>query len=232
MSLILDAADGALVAAVPLFAEIDPDALLWLLEAAAITTHPDGGLLFSRGDPADRFFIVLSGRVNLYALTENGDQSIIEVIESGHSFAEGAIFANARFPLNGDVAAGTRLLQIPAAAFLKRLAERPGLSANLLASLARWQRRLMGEIADLKGRSPVQRLGSFLLALAEPAADGGSAAKALLPLTKSELASRIGITPESLSRAVNRLKPFGVTTHGRNFLIADLAALRRFCGAE
>lgn len=232
MSLILDDADRAVVAAAPLFAEIDADTMLWLLEGAAVTTHPDGGLLFSRGDPADRFFVVLAGRVNLFALTEGGDQSIIEVIEGGHSFAEAAIFANARFPLNGDVAAGTRLLEIPAPGFLKRLSERPGLTAKLLGSLARWQRRLMNEIADLKGRSPVQRLGSFLLALAAPASDGEPMAKVILPLTKSELASRIGITPESLSRAVNRLKPIGVTTQGRRFVIADLAALRRFCGTD
>jgi CRP-like cAMP-binding protein len=232
MTLLLDAADRALVAAAPLFSEIEGETIFWLLDGATVTTHADSGLLFSKGDPANRFFVVLAGRVNLFALTEGGDQSIIEVIEMGHSFAEGAIFANARFPLNADVAAGSRILEIPAATFLKRLSERPGLTAKLLASLARWQRRLMSEIADLKGRSPVQRLASFLLALAAMVDDRGPTVKVALPLTKSELASRIGITPESLSRAVNRLKPIGVSTHGRNFTITDLPALRRFCGAD
>jgi len=232
MSLGLDDADRALLAAAPLFSEIEAETVLWLIEGATARTHPAGGLLFGKGDPANRFFVVLAGRVNLFALTESGDQSIIEVIDCGHSFAEGAIFANARFPLNAEMTAGTRLLEIPAAGFLKRLAERPGLTAKLLASLARWQRRLMSEIADLKGRSPVQRLGFFLLALAESTAGEGASAKVSLPLTKSELASRIGVTPESFSRAVARLKPIGVTSHGRDFMIADLAALRRFCGAD
>jgi CRP-like cAMP-binding protein len=232
MSLFLDFSDRALVAAAPLFAEIDEETILWLLEGAAVSSHPAGGLLFSQGDLANRFFVVLAGRVTLFALTESGDQSIIEVIDKGHSFAEGAIFANARFPLNGEVAAGTRLLEIPAPGFLKRLSERPGLTAKLLASLARWQRRLMSEIADLKGRSPVQRLGTFLLALVDATSETDVATKVVLPLSKSELASRIGITPESLSRAVNRLKPIGVTTQGRSFTIADLAALRRFCGSD
>lgn len=227
MSQLLAAADEAVVLASPLFTEMDRDSALWLLEGASVTTMPDGGLLFSQGDPADRFFVVLAGRVNLFALTETGEQSIIEVIDEGHSFAEGAIFASSRFPLNGEVIAGTRLLVIPAAAFLKRLAERKGLTAALLASLARWQRRLMSEIADLKGRSPVQRLGSFLLALAE-----GQAGEVRLPLTKSELASRIGVTPESLSRAFSRLKPVGVTSRGRTFAIADRDALRRFCSTD
>ena len=44
---------------------------------------------------------------------------------------------------------------------------------------------------------------------------------------KSILASRIGIAPESLSRALNRLKAVGVETHGREVEITDLDALRR-----
>ncbi len=230
MSLALDAADERAALAAPMFAESDRDTILGLLDQAYVSYHPDGGLLFSRGDRADRFFVVLAGRVNLFALSETGDQSIIEVVDKGESFAEAAIFANARFPLNAELAPGTRLLEVPAQPFLKRLSEQRGLAAQLLASLARWERRLSGEIADLKGRSPVQRLGLFLLALAEP--EGDNQAELDLPLTKSELASRIGITPESLSRAMARLRPLGVTTKGRRIEIGDRTALRTFCGAD
>lgn len=231
MTLLLDPADEAVVAATPLFAAIDRASTLWLVDGALVTNHPDGGLLFSRGDKADRFFVVLAGRVDLFALTEGGDQSIIEVIDKGHSFAEGAIFAGGFYPLNAELAPGARLVEIPAHSFLKRLAERKELAASLLASLARWQRRLMGEIADLKGRSPAQRLGLFLLAAAEPK-DGTAGAEGSLPLTKSQLASRIGITPESLSWAMNRLRPLGVSTRVRRIVIADVAALRKFCGGD
>ncbi len=226
----LSAAEEAIVLSAPLFAAIDCRSVFGLLDAAFVTEHPEGGLLFSRGDAADRFFLVLAGRVNLFALTESGDHSIIEVIDQGHTFAEGAIFASRRFPLNGEAAAGTRLLEIPAQPFLKRLAEDHGLAAKLVASLARWERRLMGEIADLKSRSPVQRLGSYLLALVEPDAVGR--AVVVLPLTKSELASRIGITPESLSRAMGRLRPLGVSSQGRELTIENVPELRRFCGTD
>jgi CRP-like cAMP-binding protein len=226
----LDEESLRLVGQTPLFVELAPAVLSWLLEEAQSTSHPDGGLLFSQGDVADRFFVVLAGRVHLFALTEGGDQSIIEVIDAGSSFAEGAIFANARFPLNAEAMSGTRLLEIPAGPFLRRLGERHGLTATLLGALARWQRRLMREIADLKGRSPVQRLGAYLLGLAGEGA--GPAVAVVLPLSKSDLASRIGVAPESLSRAMHRLKPVGVTSRGREFSIADVAALKRFCGAE
>lgn len=231
MTLILDVTDRALVLAVPLFGEIEAETVFWLLDGAVTSAYPNGGMLFAKGDRADRFFIVLDGRVNLFALTESGDQSIIETISRGHSFAEGAIFASGLFPLNAEMAEGTRLLEIPAPIFLKRLAERPGLIPKLLASLARWQRRLMAELGDLKGRSPVQRLGSFLLALADGVvSQPGRPVTVVSPLAKTELASRIGITPESLSRALSRLKPIGIVSQGRSFTIEDLGRLRRFCG--
>lgn len=228
MTLSLVAHEEALVLSTPLFDEVERETALALLDGSSVTTHPKGGLLFSQGDAADRFFLVLEGRVNLFALTESGDQSIIEVVEAGQSFAEAAIFASRRFPINAEALPGARLLEVPAQPFLRRLSENARLAAMLLASLARWQRRLFNEIADIKSRSPVQRLGLFLLAQA--IASEKNTAEIQLPLTKNQLASRIGITPESLSRALARLRPMVGSTQGRGFVITDIAELRRFCG--
>lgn len=209
----------------PLFAELDEGDLALLLEQAQAVSYPETGLLFSQGDKADRFFVVLSGRVNLFALTETGDQSIIEVFDPICTFAEAAMFSSGIFPLNCEVVAGSRLVHVPAAGFLKRLSAKRTLGFHLLAGLARWQRKMIGEIAELKSKSPGQRLASFLLALAHEAE--GGAAQVRLPITKAVLASRIGIAPESLSRALARLKTVGVESHGREVVLTDLDALRR-----
>jgi CRP-like cAMP-binding protein len=227
MSVTLSADDRLLLRAAPLFAGLDGETTLRLIDAAVVSEHVGGELLFSQGDPADRFFLVLAGRVNLFALSENGAQTIVEVIDQGQTFAEAAIFALESFPLAAETAAPTRLLEIPARPFLRRLAERPELPAKLLASLARWQRRLLVEVADLKGRSPIQRLGLFLLARSAEASGQTTAVR--LAMSKRELASRIGITPESLSRAMARLRTVGVASQGRDIVIGDVDALRRFC---
>lgn len=221
--------DSRILLETPLFAGMAQADLEILLNGSTVTEFPDGGRLFAQNDPADRFFLVLDGRVNLYALTEIGDQSIIEVFEAGLTFAEAAIFASGRFPLHADCIAGTRLLQIPAAPFLKHLSDNRGLAFKMLAALARWQRHLSGEIADQKSKSPGQRLGSFLLGLV---GSNEGAVRVRLPLTKSELASRIGVTPESLSRTLGRLRTVGVDSEGRDITIADVAVLRRYCAGN
>lgn len=222
--------DRAIVRVTPLFGDLDAAAVADLLTEAFVSRH-DGGMLFAQGDPADRFFVVLTGMVTLFALTETGDQSIVEVVEPGHSFAEGAIFASRDFPLNAECAPDTRLLHVPARPFLARLARQPGLSAAMLAALVRWQRRMVTEIAELKGLSPVQRLALALLGRVTPGATGP--VEIHLPVTKAQLASRIGITPESLSRALARLRPTGVEAMpGGGFVVADPAVLRRLCGGD
>ncbi|HSV28736.1 MAG TPA: helix-turn-helix domain-containing protein, partial [Candidatus Omnitrophota bacterium] len=167
----------------------------------------------------------------LFALTEAGDQSIIEVVDPIGTFAEAAMFSSAKFPLNCEVMAGSRLIHVPAAPFMRRLSDNRALAFHLLAALSLWQKRMIHEITELKSKSPAQRLASFLLALAR---DGEGQAQIRLPITKAVLASRIGIAPESLSRALARLKSVGVETQGRELVLTDLAALRRLVreGAE
>lgn len=228
----LTASDLDIVATAPLFVDLDRHDLALLMEGAHLAAYPEIELLFSQGDRSDRFFVVLAGRVNLFALTETGDQSIIEVFDPVCTFAEAAIFSSGKFPLNCEVMAGSRLVHVPAQPFLKRLQENRSLAFRLLGGLSQWQGRLVHEISELKSKSPGQRLATFLLALA---AKSGHDGRMRLPLTKSILASRIGIAPESLSRALNRLKAVGVETHGREIVITDIEALRRLCregGAE
>lgn len=221
----LSAAELDACATAPLFAAAAPKDVAQLLEHAQAVAYPETTLLFSQGDAADRFFVVLAGRVNLFALTESGDQSVIEVFDAIATFAEAAMFSSGKFPLNCEVVAGSRLVHVPAGPFLKRLAENRTLAFHLLSGLSGWQRKLIHEITELKSKSPGQRLASFLLALAK-GAEGS--AQVRLPITKTVLASRIGIAPESLSRALARLKTVGVESHGREVVLTDLDALRRW----
>ncbi|CAA7624048.1 cAMP-binding protein [Candidatus Terasakiella magnetica] len=222
----LTTADLDLVARTAMLAGLDRADLALLMEGAHVASYTEVELLFSQGDKADRFFVVLEGRVNLFALTETGDHSIIEVFNAICTFAEAAIFSAGSFPLNCEVMAGSRLVHVPASGFLKRLGDNRSLGLRLLAGLAYRQAQLIHEISEQKSKSPSQRLATFLLALA---AKSGESERVRLPLTKAVLASRIGIAPESLSRALNRLKAYGVETHGREVEITNVEALRRLC---
>jgi CRP/FNR family transcriptional regulator, dissimilatory nitrate respiration regulator len=223
----LTAAEFGAVRATPLFARLSEPAVGALVQAATVHTYPPDALVFSVGDGADGFFIVLSGSIQLFVLTAEGAETVIEIVGAGASFAEAAMFASARFPVNCATLVETRLLKLHRGDFLGRLERDPRLALQIVVSLERWQHRLTAELWHLKARTPAQRLAWLLVTLSD--AESGSAALTL-PHAKGTIAARIGIAPETLSRAFARLAELGVATRGSRVTIADVARLRDYCG--
>lgn len=211
---------------VALFSGLTRASVADLLGHAAVRSYDRESLLFSAGEPADRFFVVVAGAVKLSVVDTDGNETIIEIIGAGNSFAEAAMFGPGRFPVNAEAMAGARLITIDASSFFHKLEENRQLGLDMLAALGRWQLRLMAELGELKSHTPAQRLGWYLLRLAHAST---GVARIKLPYRKSVIASRIGITPESLSRALARLAEFGVETLGDEVLIHDVQRLERFC---
>ncbi len=222
----LSAADIEVVRSIHMFDELEPGAVDELIEHATVESYPNDALLFSAGQPADRFFVVIGGRVRLFALTPHGKQTTISFIERGFSFAEAAIFGMQFFPINADVVEGTRLVHVHRKPFLERLIHNPDLPFKMLAALARWQSRLIENVIELKTRSPSQRFAAVLLSLTDRVS---GPADVPLPVSKSALANRIGIAPESLSRVVARRQDLGVVVDGASVRISDVGTLRMHC---
>lgn len=212
-----------LVRKVPLFANLAPALLASLLAEARTREVARGMLLFLQGDPADRFYIVLDGWVRLYRETPDGSEITIALFARGESFAEAAVLASGRFPVCGVVAEPGRLLLVPASSFLGALVADRGLCLNMMAAMARRLQGFVRQIEALSRRSTVERLAAFLLKLAE----GRRAPVTLtLPLDKTLVAARLGMQPETLSRAFAKLRGLGVETNGPAVTIRDLQALR------
>jgi CRP-like cAMP-binding protein len=216
--------DPALVSDLPIFEKVPTDVLGDLLGNAMIEGHANHAMLFEAGDPADSFFILLGGRVKLFALLEDGKESIVEVVEPVSSFAEGAMFASGHYPVSAEVIEDAALVRVRAEHFLPCLKQNRDLAYRMLSALSHWNRHLKREVRGLREHSPIRRVCGFLLSLM-PCEEG--AASVELPLKKIIIASRLGMEPESLSRVLGRLREFGVRTAGATVHVEDVARLRR-----
>lgn len=224
--------DPSMVMGLPLFDGLAEERVMDLLAGAAVEVHPPRAMLFDAGSPADSFFILLSGRVKLMAISPEGKESIVEIVEPVSSFAEAAMFASGRYPVSAETLEEADLIRVRAATFMGALKDDADLAQRMLAALYRWNRQLGRERKALKAQNPAQRVAWFLLSLAS---DGDSAEAPLreitvaLPYKKSVIASRLGMEPESLSRVFARLREHGVDAKGKGVAIADMDRLRRFC---
>jgi CRP/FNR family transcriptional regulator, dissimilatory nitrate respiration regulator len=218
--------DADLVRKLPLFEQLAEPDLASLLATAAVRVMERGTDLFMQGDPADRFFVVLEGWVKLYRINRDGAEAVVRMVNTGESFAEAAMLAQASFPVGAQAVTDVRVLSITSQAFARCLQSDIKAAFAMLGSLSMRLRMLVEQIEQLQVQSAPQRVGSFLLKLCPP---GGGNASFKLPLEKSLVARRLGIQPETFSRALAKLRPIGVEVHGAVVSIEDIDALREFC---
>jgi CRP-like cAMP-binding protein len=222
----LEYRDLALIARVPLFAGLEMRSLADLLAEAMVRCFSPNALLFVEGEPAGQFYVVLDGWVRLYRQTADGRESLIALIARGESFAEAVMFLGGKFPVSAAVVDESRLLVIPAEPFRRALRSDNELCFKMMASMAVHLRHLVVQVEQLTVRSSTERLAQFLLDLAR---SGAERAIIHLPYDKGLLAARLGMQPETLSRALAKLRPLGVETKGSRVTIRDIDALRRHC---
>jgi CRP-like cAMP-binding protein len=222
----LEGRDLALIGRVPLFAGLGASSLADLLAEAVVRRFSRNTLLFVEGEPADQFYVVLDGWVRLYRQTTDGRESVIALLACGESFAEALMFLGGRFPVSAGVVEDARLLVVPAKSFRRALRNDNELCFKMMASMALHLRRLVSQVEQLTVRSSSERVAQFLLKLAR---DGAESAIVHLPYDKGLIAARLGMQPETLSRALAKLRPLGVETRGSRVTIRDVAALRRHC---
>lgn len=212
---------------IPLFAGLNDADLQNLLASARLRDGADGEVIFRQNDQADEFFVVLDGHVELYVETGENRRSTVEIMLKGAVIGEAAVFDAGPRPVSARILGAARLLEVPAAPFLAALDQRFDLVLRMLGSMSFRLRVLVRQIAELKLKSTAQRLGSFLLSLTE-AAEGRAVLR--FPYDKKIVADKLGMKPESLSRALGKLARIGVESCADNsVIVTDLARLRRFC---
>jgi len=216
---------------VPLFADLEPRSLAMLVREARVEAAPARTCLFKEGKKPEMLHVLLAGSVQLSAaFAREARETVIEVASAPDCFILAAVLTDTPYLMSATVLEPARLLLLPAAGFRRDIASNPDLSLILLASLACQSRRMVRQLKNLKLRSTVQRLGCFLLTLSKPAPD--DTAVVTLPYDKQLIASQLGMTRESLSRALAVLRDFGVETRSGQVLLKDPVALAKHCGSD
>lgn len=198
-----------------------------LTAAGSDLTVPAGTLLFGQGDPADRFFLLREGQVRLFVGDPGGGEAVLHVFGPGDMFGLPAMVGLQRYPVNGEALSDSRLTVVTRAGLIARLQAEPQRLMALYSTLgARW-RVMARQLAALKALTPTQRLCSWLVEAAERAGSSGDGtAEFTLDVPHYVVAGAVGLAPENLSRAFQRLKPHGVTVSRRRVRIESLAGLR------
>jgi CRP/FNR family transcriptional regulator len=211
----------------PLFMTLTEDDLRHVAAVAVPRKYGRKETVFREGDPADGFFVVQTGKVKVFKLSEEGKEQVLHVLEQGQSFAEAAIFEGGAYPAHAETLADSELLLLPKVAFIHLLERNPRLAVRMLASLSRWLRRMTDLVENLSLRDVESRLVFYLSEELKsrgiPARDG---VVLDLPVSKNVLASRLGTVPETFSRTLKKLQGEGlIAVRGKQIRILSAGPL-------
>jgi CRP-like cAMP-binding protein len=214
---------------ISVFGGLKPEVIARLIAPATVLTLKHGDCLFHQGDSAVAFFIVVDGWMKLYRLTMGGDEAIIHILTKGESLPEAVALTGARYAATAEAVSNVRIVRIPADYLVRCIREMPDLALAMIASSSRRLNRLVQEIEHLKAQSGIQRVAEFLASLC-PAGPGPH--MITLPYDKTLIAGRLGLKPESLSRAFAKLRRVGVDVHSSHVVINEVSKLRYLAANE
>jgi len=158
-------------------------------------------VLINEGDNADSLFIILSGRVKVYAANEAGKEVILTTLGAGEYVGELALDGGVRSasvmtlePTTCAVVAGANLREF--------IVAHPDFAQHLIINLIRRTRRLTDSVKSLALEDVYSRIVGLLQALSEP--DGVRRVIAQ-KLTQQDIAEHVGSSREMVSRVFKEL---------------------------
>ena len=193
-----------------------------------VESFDKGEILFHRGDTAEAFFFVESGQVELSLISRDGQKKIVEVIAHGRTFAEAIIFmGEAKFPVSAEALSDTVVYRIPNGAYRKLLQGSPDACMRLLSDVCYHLHQRVREIERLTIQNAHSRLASYLIDHIVETNDDEATVR--LDLPRHVVASRLSITPETLSRLLRAMSDDGIlTVDDRLVFVHSLARLRPY----
>ena len=211
-----------ILAASPLFHGLPPEQLAAVAAIAVEKRCDRGEIIFSEGDDGAGFYLVADGKVKIFKLSPAGKEHILHIFGPGEPFGEIAVFHGWPFPASAETLAASRVLYFPRREFVKLLAD-SAIAINLLAVMALRLRRFADQIENLSLKEVPSRLASYLLYLSE---EQKNRAQVHLDISKGQLASLLGTTPETLSRIFAKMTEEGlIKVRGRVITLKNIPGL-------
>ncbi len=191
-------------------------------------SFPRGALLMFQQEPGERVMILLSGRVKVAQVDEEGRELLLSIRDAGDVLGELAFIDHQPRLASVTALEPVTALVIPASAFRAHLERTPRVAVALLEVIARRFRETTIKRSQFAASDTLGRLAARIVELAErygQPTDGG--VLITVPLSQEEMAAWTGASRAGVAHAFQTLRELGwVQTNRRKLVVRDLQALR------
>lgn len=213
---------------VPVFENMAQDDMEKIKTITTSQSFKKGDIIFREGDRLETLYIVNSGLIKLYKISEDGKEQIVRILFPGDFFGEFSLLQDENNYMTAEVLEPTQVCFIKKAGFLKTMENNPNLSFRFVLALNQRLHQADEWLSLLSLMEVEQRLSRAILLFY----DKQRQEDFKLLLSKKDLASLIGTTPETLSRKLVSFVSQNIIsmTGRRNIKILSLDKLRTIAG--
>jgi len=210
------------------FSQASLESLEIISRLAKKHSYKKGTLILDYNESATTFLYLITGWIKIFKESSNGKEVIIDILNDHHYCGEQFIFQKYENELyKVQSISDTEIFTISTPSLYQVILSDNLLSMSLLQTTLQKQQHLNMEVEHLSIQNAAQRIGCYILRLCS--LQGEQTIAFRLPFDKALLASRLGMCPETFSRAFNKfIKECNVTMRGDIIHINSVDTVTRY----
>ncbi|MCQ6279479.1 Crp/Fnr family transcriptional regulator [Bacillus sp. EB600] len=190
------------VSLVPIFNHLEYDQMDEIMATAQSVTYKKGEIIYHAGDQADSLYIVSKGKIRIYRLSESGKEQLVRILNPGDFTGELALFRKDLHESYAEAMGETQVCMIKQSELQELLLKYPSISLKILSEFSNRLEQSEKQTTRFATEKAETRIALFL---AECLSDDQSK-EFVLPMSRKDLASYLGTSPETISRKLSDLE--------------------------
>lgn len=214
----------ACITLVPIFNHLDDEKLDEIMCTIKTAHFDKGETIYRPGQQSDSLYIVSKGKIRIYRLSESGKEQLLRILQPGDFTGELALFRQSVHESFAEAMADTDVCMITRDDLQRFLLKYPTIALQILTEFSDRLGRSERQAARVATERVETRIAQYL---AECVNEQGESLTIALPMSRKDLASYLGTTPETISRKLTELETQGYIQQmsGRKIKILDLEEL-------
>jgi CRP-like cAMP-binding protein len=208
--------DRSLIADLPLFADLSPQALDEVLALARAQHYPKNTPVFAQEEEAHHYFLLLHGRLRVTQVTPQGEQIVVRFVNPGDLFGVAMALGRRTYPGTATAIVDSLVLMWPNASWPTLVGRHPALALNAMRAVGNRLQEAHARLREISTEETERRVAHAVLRLA--AESGKPTEQGTLvdfPVRRQDIAEMTGTTLHSVSRIMSAWEAAGLVACGR-----------------
>ena len=197
-----------------------------LRDMGIVFTVQPGHLVYMKGDPADRVYYILKGRVRIFENLYSGREMTLDVVESGRIFGESAFSPGNLRPACVQAVNKVTLVSFHMADVLPYFRSRAEFALHFLQLCSNTMDHLTARMEEQCLLDRYGKVASFILDVTEQDSVEKGTAGGVIPYTHEDLSVSLGLNRSTVTMVLKEFEKQGCLERGYGYVkVVDRRAL-------